>query len=106
MKNLLFILCLAVFLAPFSFGATPKDAGILPASFNGWQKDGAKNVISSDPAAADRADTAVLKEYGFSDAELATYTRDERKLPVKAARFNDDSRSYGAFTYYEQPQHS
>ena len=104
MKNLLFILCLAVFLAPFSFGATPKDAGILPASFNGWQKDGAKNVISSDPAAADRADTAVLKEYGFSDAELATYTRDERKMQVKAARFNDASGAYGAFTYYEQPQ--
>ena len=52
---------------------------------------------------ADQADAAVLKEYGFSDAELATYARDDRKIQVKAARFGDTSGAYGAFTFYSRP---
>ncbi len=44
------------------------------------------------------------KEYGFADAETVTYTRaDGRKLTVKAARFNDATGAYGAFTFYRQP---
>src|ERR1700746_3415606 len=80
-----------------------KDAALLPSSFNGWQKDAGAQV-SSDPASVDAAEAAVLREYGFSSAELASYTRDDRKMRVKAARFNDASGAYGAFTFYQQPQ--
>ena len=46
----------------------------------------------------------MLKEYGFADSETATYTRDDgRKLTIKAARFNDATGAYGAFTFYRQP---
>lgn len=103
MRNCGFILFLALLCALPVSAAPSKDAGFLPSSFNGWQKDNGA-VVSSDPASADSADAAVLKEYGFSGAELATYTRDDRKMRVKAARFNDATGAYGAFTYYQQPQ--
>ena len=46
-----------------------------------------------------------MKEYGFTDSEGATYTRDDgRKLKIKAARFQDASGAYGAFTFYKMPQ--
>src|SRR5215467_11350240 len=104
MKNRYFIALFALLWTPLCLAGAAKDAGILPSSFNGWQKDAASATISSDPASADQADAGVLKEYGFSTVELATYTRDDRKMQVKAARFNDASGAYGAFTYYEQPQ--
>ena len=48
---------------------------------------------------------ALLKEYGLTDFESATYTRDDgHKLNLKAARFADASGAYGAFTYYKMPQ--
>jgi len=105
MRRYCFNLFLALFcLSLCSAAATKdKDTGFLPSSFNGWQKDHGA-LVSSDPASADAAEAAVLKEYGFSGAELATYTRDDRKMRVKAARFNDASGAYGAFTYYQQPQ--
>ena len=60
---------------------------------------------SSDPAVADAANAAVLKEYGFSDAALATYTRDDgRTLKIRAARFEDASGAFGAYTFYLQPE--
>jgi hypothetical protein len=75
----------------------------LPKSFAGWTQTGQPR-ITNDPAQADAAYPAVLKEYGFSDAETATYTRDDgRKLTIKAARFNDATGAYGAFTFYRQP---
>ena len=46
-----------------------------------------------------------LKEYGFTDFESGTYTRDDgRKVALKAIRFTDASGAYGAFTYYKMPQ--
>lgn len=60
---------------------------------------------SKNPAAADATNAALLKEYGFTDFEGATYTRDDgRKLTVKAARFQDASGAYGAFTFYKIPE--
>ena len=60
---------------------------------------------SADPVVADAINPGLLKEYGFTDLESATYTRDDgRKLTVKAARFNDASGAYGAFTFYRMPQ--
>lgn len=82
-----------------SVRATP----ILPRQFGGWQISGSAHT-STDPAIADPVNAAVLKEYGFSDFESATYTRDDgRKLTLKAARFADASGAYGAFTYYKTP---
>jgi hypothetical protein len=81
-----------------------KEPGLLPLRFNGWEIDQQSIKTGSDPAAADPADFSVLKEYGFSDFENAAYTRNGRSMQVKAARFNDASGAFGAFTYYVQPQ--
>jgi hypothetical protein len=101
------------FLAVAAFAAGPAPAApaksgapaaILPNQFSGWQIQGAAQT-SQDPAAADPANPAVLKEYGFTDFSSAAYTRDDgRKLTLRAARFADASGAYGAFTYYKQPE--
>jgi Family of unknown function (DUF6599) len=107
MKAFRVFFSLIVFLATAFAGeatrATPAPA-ILPAQFSGWQiSDSPK--MSNDPAVADPANAALLKEYGFTDLETATYTREDgRKLTLKAARFADATGSYGAFTYYKLPQ--
>jgi hypothetical protein len=84
--------------------ALAKEPRVLPRTFNGWQLNSASVKAGSDPAGVDPADAPVLKEYGFSGFELASYTRYGRTMQVKAARFNDASGAYGAFTYYLQPQ--
>lgn len=61
--------------------------------------------ISTDPAVADPANAAVLKEFRFSDLALATYSRDDgRTLKIRAARFADASGAFGAYLFYVQPQ--
>src|ERR1700688_4646153 len=76
--------------APVATAAPP----ILPKEFAGWQAGTMQN--STDPAVADPANTALLKEYGFSDFAATTYTRDTgEKLTVRAARFQDASGAYG-----------
>lgn len=88
----------------FATGSTRASASLLPKQFDGWQLSGQPRS-SKDPAAADPANPGVLKEYGFSAFESATYTsEDGRKLTVKAARFQDASGAYGAFTFYKTPQ--
>src|SRR5258708_11361385 len=85
--------------------ALAKEAtGILPASFNGWERSAQSMQAGSNPTLADAVDSAVLKEYGFADFEMAAYSRSGRKMDIKAARFNDATGAYGAFTYYIQPQ--
>src|SRR5262245_14843404 len=84
--------------------ASAKDAGVLPPAFNGWTLDRSSVTTSSDPAQADAANAPVLQEYGFADYETGTYTRNGHKMRIKAARFNDASGAYGAFTYYVTPQ--
>jgi len=86
--------------------ATPSAAppAILPPQFGGWQMQGSAHT-SADPAAADPANAGVLKEYGFSDAAIATYSRDDgRTLKIRAARFADASGAFGAYTFYLQPE--
>jgi hypothetical protein len=76
---------------------------ILPSTFGGWNISTPQT--SKDPAAADPTNAAVLKEYGFTDYEGATYMRDDgRKLTIKAARFQDATGAYGAFTFYKTPE--
>lgn len=102
MRKPCFILALALVLAGSL--ASAKEPAQLPPAFNGWEISQQSIKTGSNPAAADPADFAVLKEYGFADFETATYTRNGRNMQVKAARFNDASGAYGAFTFYVQPQ--
>jgi hypothetical protein len=82
----------------------PAPAAILPATFGGWQLQGTAQT-STDPAAADATNPAILREYGFSDFSSGTFTREDgHKLTIRAARFADASGAYGAFTYYKQPE--
>ncbi len=77
---------------------------ILPKQFAGWQIQGAAQA-SKDAAAADPTNAALLKEYGFTDFEAATYKSDDgRTLKIRAARFTDASGAFGAYTFYLQPE--
>jgi len=77
---------------------------VLPKDFAGWHMQGAAKT-STDAGTADPANAALLKEYGFNDFASAAYTREDgRKLTVKAARFNDASGAFGAYTFYYQPE--
>jgi len=76
---------------------------ILPQSFAGWTQTGEVTTVTQ-PGQADAAYPGVMHEYGFTDAETATYTRpDGRKLTIKATRFKDATGAYGAFTFYRDP---
>jgi hypothetical protein len=101
MKHLLVATVLFLSLGNVAFASDSNE--FLPGSFAGWTRSGPVQS-TADPAKADAAYPAVLKEYGFAEAETVTYTRgDGRKLTVKAARFNDATGAYGAFTFYRQP---
>ena len=61
--------------------------------------------VSADPATADAANAALLKEYGITRFESASYGREDgRKLAIKAAKFGDATGAFGAFTFYNQPE--
>ena len=74
---------------------------LLPKVFAGWEQ--ANLQTGTDPAVVDQASSKILKEYGFTDFATATYTKDDRKITVKAARFEDATGAYGAFTFYRTP---
>ena len=82
----------------------PTPPSLLPSAFAGWHI--AKPAqASKDPRTADSTNADVLKEYGFTDVESVTYSRDDgRKLTIRAARFADASGAYGAFTFYRTPE--
>jgi len=102
MKRLLIAVLIGCLWLPALAIAADQPA-VLPKSFAGWTQTG-QPQITTDAAKADAAYPAVLQEYGFSDSETATYTREDgRKLTIKAARFNDATGAYGAFTFYRQP---
>jgi uncharacterized protein DUF6599 len=83
--------------------SAPSNGNILPDNFGGWTIQGTTQV-SKDPGAADPTNASLLKEYGFTDFEGATYVRDDgRKLTIKAARFEDATGAYGSFTFYKSP---
>jgi hypothetical protein len=101
--RLIFVLTALLMPVAFAVEGTRTTPSILPNEFAGWMMIGSRHA-SKDPAVADAVNAALLKEYGFTDFESATYTHDDRKLTVKAARFADSSGAYGAFTYYKMPQ--
>jgi len=77
---------------------------ILPKQFAGWQIQGSPQV-SKDVNSADPTHAALLKEFGFSDFEGATYKSDDgRTLKIRAARFADASGAFGAYSFYLQPE--
>lgn len=87
----------------FAQPSAAANPAILPQAFAGWQLAQSAHA-SADPAAADPVNATLLKEYGFTDFAAATYLREDgRKLTLKAARFDDASGAYGAFTFYRVP---
>jgi hypothetical protein len=76
-------------------------APLLPQSFAGWKQTAIQS--SKDPAHADPANAALLKELGFSDAEQAAYQRGGRQLKLTAVRFADAGGALGAFSFYREP---
>jgi len=95
----LFLAASAIFLSDLCFAAA-SPSSLLPQIFAGWHLTKSSKA-SADPLAADPANAAVLKEYGFIDITTATYTRDDgRQLTLKAARFEDASGAFGAYTFY------
>jgi len=102
MKRYLTAALLPILLSGLALAADGNNT--LPKSFAGWTLSETPTT-TTDAAQVDAAYPAVLKEYGFSGAETATYTRaDGRRLTVKAAKFNDATGAYGAFTFYRQPE--
>ena len=85
---------------PQTVSAVPANAPLIPTNFAGWETPTPKSI--TDPAQADPANASALKEYGFSDAALATYTREGQTIQLKALRFGDASGAYGAYTFYRQ----
>ncbi len=80
---------------------SPSPKALLPDAFDGWVTAEPSKVLA-DPAQADPANAAALKEYGFSYGLLASYRREGETLTLRALRFNDTSGAYGAYTYYRQ----
>ncbi len=88
---------------PSSRPPSKPDAPLLPQSFSGWEQAAVTRPVTrpvTDPAQADAANVAALKEYGFTDALLTTFTRDGESLKIKAMRFSDASGAYGAYSMY------
>jgi hypothetical protein len=102
------LLAIVVCLVSVGFSASPgfdsPAPPILPKQFAGWEIQGTTQT-SKDAAAADPTNAALLKEYGFTDFEAATYKSDDgRSLKIRAARFADASDAFGAYTFYLQPE--
>jgi len=105
--KLCYFLVISVICTCFSgtaMAAPQGPAAILPSDFAGWHLAGAVST-STDPAAADPTNAAVLKEYRFTDFASGAYTRDDgRTLKIRAARFADASGAFGAYTFYLHPE--
>ncbi len=100
MKRLFALVAALCFL---TLGAFAADPALLPQSFAGWEKSQTVKH-GTTPSQADAAFPAVLKEYGFHDFESADYNRGGRHITIKAARFDNVSGAYGAFTFYRAPE--
>jgi hypothetical protein len=99
------VLCSSLLLLPaFAKPAAPAPASppFLPTDFAGWSLSG---LVQEDtaPEAADAANAAVLKEYGFKQFAAAHYVNGDNKLSIRAIRFDDASGAFGAFTFYHRP---
>jgi hypothetical protein len=82
--------------------AAPAPPPLLPTDFAGWTLSGPVQD-SAAPEAADAANAAVLKEYGFQQFVTAHYVNGDNKLNIRAIRFQDASGAFGAFTFFRRP---
>ncbi len=95
------LLLILTFVVP-GFAQQQSKSEFLPKIFAGWVKSSSQ--VSADPNAADPVNGSLLKEFGFTQLESATYTKEGRKLTVKAAQFADASGAYGSFLFYREPE--
>lgn len=79
----------------------PSPKALLPDEFDGWVT-AEPSKATTDPAQADPANAAALKEYGFNASVVASYKREGETLNLRALRFDDASGAYGAYSYYRQ----
>ena len=79
----------------------PSPKALLPDAFDGWVAAEPSKVLA-DPAQADPANAAALKEYGFTMGLAANYKREGETLTLRALSFDDASGAYGAYTFYRQ----
>jgi hypothetical protein len=85
--------------APVGVELPPSPESLLPQVFDGWTASAPIQALS-DPAQADAANAAALKEYGFTFGAQAGYKREGETLTLRALRFEDASGAYGAYTFY------
>jgi hypothetical protein len=95
------LLLLPAYAKPASPSSPAAAQSLLPTEFAGWSLS-APVQESAAPEAADAANAAVLKEYGFQQVETAHYTNGDNKLNVRAIRFVDASGAFGAFTFFRR----
>jgi hypothetical protein len=72
---------------------------LLPDAFAGWIATGPAKKLT-DPAEADSANAAALKEYDFDEGATADYKRSGETLSLRLLRFHDASGAYGAYSFY------
>jgi hypothetical protein len=63
---------------------------LLPDAFAGWIATGPAKKLT-DPAEADSANAAALKEYDFDEGATADYKRSGETLSLRLLRFHDAS---------------
>jgi hypothetical protein len=100
--SVLFCLCWCCRRWPSRPPPAPAAPPLLPTDFAGWSLS-APAQESAAPEAADAANAAVLKEYGFQQFASAHYANGDNKLNLRAIRFQDASGAYGAFTFFRRP---
>ena len=81
--------------------APPAPAALLPDSFAGWMASEPPKVVT-DPAQADPANPAALREYAFTGGAVGNYKRGGETLALRALRFHDASGAFGAYSFYRQ----
>lgn len=91
------LVCVSLLVPALAFGAPLFPQPVLPQAFAGWTQTAAPST-TSDPA-----DATVLKEYGLTRYEAASYSSGTNHVAVRAWRFTDATGAYGAFTLYRQP---
>jgi hypothetical protein len=79
----------------------PSPRALLPDALDGWVQTEPPKALA-DPAQADPANIAALKEYDYTGGASVTYKRDGETLSVRALRFQDVTGAYGAYSFYRQ----
>jgi hypothetical protein len=102
MKRTLFTVLLTSLSLFTTASVAQEGKTILPRIFAGWQLQ--KVDKFTDPAKADTVYADLLREYGLTAVETAQYSKQGRTMSLRAARFQDSSGAYGAYTFYRAPE--